>query len=101
VNRVTFDEYVTVIRTMIDEIAASPQPAPLVTKDDDSGTAIWQSPSGHTASMVTTLDQRGYVKTVRVFFDTFASDETWTPDQHGAEALAVRIGLRLEIEART
>jgi hypothetical protein len=98
---VTFDAYTAAIRTMIDEIAAAPQPAPKQTLEDDTATATWQAPGGHTATVVTTLDHHGEVKTVKVFFDTFASDEPWTPDQHGAELLAVRIGLRLEIEARS
>jgi hypothetical protein len=98
---VTFDAYIAAIRTMIDEIAASPQPAPKQTQDDDSATATWQAPGGHSASVVTSLDHHGDVKSVRVYFDTFASDEPWTPDQRGAEELAVRISLRLEIEARS
>jgi len=98
---VTFDAYIAAIRTTIDELAASAQPAPKQTQEDDTATATWQSPGGHTATVVMTLDHHGDVKTVKVFFDTFASDEPWTPDQHGAEALAVRIGLRLEIEARS
>ena len=97
----TLDEYVAAIRTTIDEIAASPQPPPNRTTDGDTETATWQSPAGHTASVVSTLDRQGNVKNVRVFFDTFGSDETWTPDQRGAEALAVRIALRLEIAARS
>lgn len=97
----TLDEYVAAIRTTIDEIAASPQPPPNRTTDGETGTATWQSPSGHSASVVCTLDGHENVKGVRVFFDTFGSDETWTPDQRGAEALAVRIALRLEIEARS
>jgi hypothetical protein len=98
---VTLDEYVAAIRTTIDEIAASPQPPPNRTTDGDTGTVTWQSPSGHSASVVCALDRHGNVKSIRVFFDTFGSDETWTPDQRGAEALAVRIALRLEIEARS
>ncbi len=97
----TFDAYVTAIRTVIDEIAATPQPAPTQKADDEEATATWQGPGGHTAAVVAKLDAHGAVRNVRVFFDTFASDETWTTDEHGAEALGVRIALRLEIEARS
>ena len=96
----TFDDYISAIRTVMDEIAGSPVHPPTLTERDDEATATWQTPSGHTAAVVTTI-AHGAVHNVRVYFDTFASDETWTPDQHGAEALGVRIALRLEIEARS
>ncbi len=96
----TFDDYINAIRTVMDDIAASPVHPPTIAQHDAEATATWQTASGHTAAVVTTL-AHGAVRSVRVFFDTFASDETWTPDQHGAEALGVRIALRLGIEARS
>ncbi len=97
----TFDAYVTAIRTVIDEIAVTPQPAPMQKADDEEATATWQGPGGHSAAVVAKLDPQGALRDVRVYFDTFASDETWTTDEHGAEALGVRIALRLQIEARS